>query len=353
MDESLDGCRGLFLDVGHGSSTLIALPTLAEGVLIDSADSLTTISALRRENINHLRLVLVTHSDRDHTAGIATVVRNFPGRIDRILYHPDRRRVVDNQQSYLQILKVVEERNVASGPACTDWNQRLEELPFDECRILYPKWEAVQRNLRKGGHPNRASAVLFFSLGGHRFLLGGDLEADGWSHLRDGNSIPQADVFLTPHHGGDFLVSTYLPAQAEASPATARARCIRYLELLQAVGPRFVIISCGTTRREGHPPHASVLHAIRRHAEEKAELRCLCTEVTPICDPDPSGRRRAALEHLPEENRQGVSADRGSHCPCAGTVVVRIDQQGQMTVSPDPASHGGVVGGLAHPQCRA
>jgi len=346
MTESSTASRVLFLDVGYGASAIVCLPSPGEAILIDSADAPTTLRGLRKARIKRLRLVLVTHSDADHTRGIATTLRNFPGRVDRILYHPDRRRIEDTQQSYQMILKIAAERDIPSGPACSDQNDRLHKFPLDACCILYPKYEDVCRNLERGGAPNRASAVFFVSFRGRSFLFGGDLEAHGWDHLHDQGAIPRADVFLLPHHGGEFH-------RAQSSRRAHRPQAgINHEALLEQIAPQFVVISTGTSAQTNFPPHARVLDVLATYGANRSGFHVFCTELTVRCHPTPLLYRKTAIEGIQRNDWPAMFASSPASCPCGGTICFVVRATGDMSVSPDVVSHDHFVMQLPHPRCR-
>ena len=350
MADQSDLCKVLFLDVGHGSSTVICFPGKGEGVVIDSPDAPTTIRALRQEGINRLRLVLVTHSDHDHVAGVASIVRSFQGQIDWVLYHPDRRRVVDSQEAFWQLVGAVKERRIRSGPADSDHGDFIE-MSAGRCAILYPKYEDVVRNLKAGGTPNRASAAFFFEIENHAFLLCGDLEGDGWSHLRDASGLPKVSVFLFPHHGGEFQLKSYVPDARAGRGRAKRQPCVTQGELLEVMAPETVVISSGTAENKKYPPKAKVLRMIKDFGGSRAGFRLMCTRLTRRCDPNPAAHRSSALQHLSAVNVPRISVPRNTDCPCAGTVVIRIDRSRNLTIAPSSKVHREIIGALAHPAC--
>ncbi len=321
-------------------------------MLIDCAHAPSTLRWLEREKINRLRFVIATHSDGDHIAGIAIVIRNFKGTIDYVLYHPDGRRVRDRQQAYRQILQAVETHRLSGHPASTGCDTLLAKLPLEICRILYPTWERLQLNLEQSGEPNRSSAAVYFEKAGYGFLISGDLEADGWSHLRDEKGLPRSHVFLLPHHGGEFRVRTYVPRQRASGSAVAEP-AMTSAELLHRVAPTIAVISSGSSAKSGFPPQPSVLASIRRYASRASGFRLLCTEISRHCATDPLEHRDRALTCLLPENCEGRCRLEREHSPCAGAVVITISASGRLDVSPEAKQHNEVVRGLEHAQCRS
>jgi competence protein ComEC len=79
--------------------------------------------------------------------------------------------------------------------------------------------------------------VLALDYGEHRFLLTGDIEAEGEQYLLQHLANPHAAVLKTPHHGSRNSTSD---------------------ELLKAAKPTVAIVSAGFENLYGHP-HEEVL----------------------------------------------------------------------------------------------
>lgn len=85
-----------FMDVGQGDSTLIRFPSTTEdkrAILIDcpSGKSKHVLDLLKRDKVDHLDLVIITHSDDDHCGGMSDILLGFSdiGTIGQVAYVPD------------------------------------------------------------------------------------------------------------------------------------------------------------------------------------------------------------------------------------------------------------------------
>jgi hypothetical protein len=122
-------------------------------------------------------------------------------------------------------------------------------------------------------------------------------------------------------------------------------------QLLEIVNPELVILSVGTTNPHGHP-HPTTLTALRQQGQRGRGLRLICTQLTPRCHDRPVERRARALEGLPAVCQSGLSAEVLRYCPCGGTIVVTLHENGTVDVQPSVAVHAQFLDALDHPGCR-
>ncbi len=96
-----------FIDVGEGDSTLIKCGN--EAMLIDAGtpDKGTAIRLyLKKQEIGHLKYLLLTHSDKDHIGGAASVVSNI--KIDNIFMC----RYEKDNDVYLNLINEINYKNM-------------------------------------------------------------------------------------------------------------------------------------------------------------------------------------------------------------------------------------------------
>jgi competence protein ComEC len=199
----------VFLDVGQGDSVLL-LGSDGVNVLVDGGpDPVILAAALRRYQIRHLDLLVLTHPHDDHTAGLVGLATRLP--ISRLWYSGP-------PHSGLAWEMVVREADAAGVPIEVPVVGRIERMSELTIKVLGP--------LRRYEGPNDQSVVLLVQGGGASILMTGDIELAAQQDL----GPIEADVLNVPHQGG----------------ATSD------LSWLQSVDPDLAVISVGVNDY-GHP----------------------------------------------------------------------------------------------------
>jgi competence protein ComEC len=222
-----------FLDVGQGDATLIQTPS-GRNVLIDGG----AYPSLLGDEIGakvpfwdrDIDLIIATHADEDHVAGLPPILERF-----------DVKLLVTNGQSseagsYQALMNASAEKAVpvhaAQGGEVIDIGDgaRLE--------ILSPSVQLSQDPTSFAD--NDLSIVLRLVYGDFSMLLTGDAGTDVESKMIDSGKTLSSVVFHAGHHG---------------------AKSSNSLPFLREVNPEIVVISVGEDNRYGHP-HAEVLERI-------------------------------------------------------------------------------------------
>ncbi len=221
-----------FLDVGQGDAILVQTP-VGENLLIDAGDrdqGNTVVSYLEQAGVTRLTAVVGTHPHADHIGGLAEVIRHFPVEA---VYMP---RVNHTSDTFLNLLQTIEQKGLKIKTARAGVSLPLKGAEVAVLSPLFSEYSEL----------NDYSAVIALTHGQNRFLLMGDAgqscEAD---LLKNGDKI-NAQVLKIGHHG--------------SSDASNMA-------FLQAVGPLYAIISCGSGNDYGHP-HREALQALQAVGSE-------------------------------------------------------------------------------------
>jgi competence protein ComEC len=214
------------LDVGQGDAILITTP-LGKSVLVDAgpatpgfdAGERTVVPFLRRQGIDTLDLLLVTHAHRDHTGGVGGVRRSIPVR-----------RVLGGSGW--------------GGDGCAfDVGQAgMEVSPDPTVRfyVLSPDGKAEAAR----GSDNLRSVVVLLRVGERGILLTGDCEGGAEeSIVRRYGAFIRADVLKVPHHGS-----------ATGTTESFLDRC----------RPELAVISVGRRNGFGHPSRHLIDRLARR-----------------------------------------------------------------------------------------
>ncbi len=205
------------IDVGQGDATLIC--SAGETMLIDAGPGVAEeelCAVLAALGVGRIDVLVLTHSDEDHIGGADLVLRRFA--VSRVYVSP----YAEKSENYLRLLSLIADERCAllNGTAGTSFSLGRAEVSF-----LSPP----PRGQSKGNH---ASIVTRVSYGKTAVLLMGDVGEKIELNLLSQRDDLRADLLKIAHHGAD--------------DSTAAA-------FLDAVAPRFAIISCGWNNAYGHP----------------------------------------------------------------------------------------------------
>ena len=241
-----DAVRVRFFDVGQGTAVLVS--HRARYLLYDTGPGYpgrapiaerTLRPSLLAEHSRRLDFLIISHPDRDHDGGEASISAIAPPRITLRGRAPSAPLESDMPAA----LRTPDLRGRAPS-APLEAGTRDEAL----CRsgALYRLGPALRLRIlssaRPGDSDNNASCVLAVEAFGRRLLFPGDVDRDRERALVAfwGDGL-RADVLMAGHHGS----------------ATSSSRL-----WLKHVRPRYVVVSAARDNRFGHPAPA-VLAAVR------------------------------------------------------------------------------------------
>ena len=241
-----DAVRVRFFDVGQGTAVLVS--HRARRLLYDTGPGYpgrapmaerTLRPSLLAEHSRRLDFLVISHPDRDHDGGEASISAIAPPRITLRGRAPS----APIESDMPAALRTPDLRGRALSPSLVPGG-RDEAL----CRsgALYRLGPALRLRIlssaRPGDSDNNASCVLAVEAFGRRLLFPGDVDRDRERALVAfwGDGL-RADVLMAGHHGS----------------ATSSSRL-----WLKHVRPRYVVVSAARDNRFGHPAPA-VLAAVR------------------------------------------------------------------------------------------
>lgn len=221
-----------FLNVGQGDAIYIKTPDGHDAIIDAGVDTsiLRELSGAMSFFDAEIDLVVATHPDLDHIGGLPDVFERF---------------------SVLAFLETtnINETPAAAALAAAAENENTQHIYADAGQVIRLGQEVYLQVLAPNGdethwESNSASIVLRVVYGDTAILLTGDLPAEIENHLVDlyGEQL-ESDILKLGHHG--------------SKTSTSEA-------WLNAVQPRFAVVSAGVGNRYGHP-HQEVMQRVFSH----------------------------------------------------------------------------------------
>ncbi len=238
-----------FLDVGQGSAALIHRGD--SWMLMDGGDreySSYVVSFLKKQGVERLDYVVVSHYDADHLNGIVGVLNAFA--CDQVLA-PDYE---TDTKIYQSFLKVTEDKKIPVAHPKLGDTFSFADSSF---RIVSPVAYSYK-------DANSNSLGIRLEHGANSFLICGDCTEESEQDLLYFGVDVDSDVYAANHHGSKYSNSE---------------------EFLEVVSPSHVVISCGKGNSYGHP-NASVMLSIQKlgAAMYRTDLQGIVTAISDGAD---------------------------------------------------------------------
>jgi beta-lactamase superfamily II metal-dependent hydrolase/sugar lactone lactonase YvrE len=228
----------VYIDVGQGSSNLIAFPN-GKTMLIDGGErhaSTSILEELQKNGVERLDIVVATHPHADHIGGLINVINSVD--VDLVVDSGQ----IHTTQTFEDLLDAIEARGIPL------WSARegdiLPELDASVgLQVLNPP-TTLPDGADDEDEFNNNSVAIKLTYRNFTALFTGDTEEENESRLAGMNI--DADVLTAGHHG---------------------SRTSNTASFLQAVSPEVVVISLGAGNQYGHP-HQEALDRIEAAGAE-------------------------------------------------------------------------------------
>lgn len=231
----------ILLDVGHGNCAIVR--SAATTAVIDCPTGAMLVDTLDDLGVETVETAIISHADKDHIAGILSLLSSDPVRVERIFVNPDGQKNTKIWRDFRVAVADAEQRGtveiMTSLSTTTPGSIAVGDA---EIAVLSPSASLALTGVG-GKTPDTGKAVTANTLSGvlrircgdaGGILLAADMDEVSLDAALASNIDLVADVLVFPHHGG-------LPGSAD--PALFANR------LIAAVEPRSVVFSNG---RGGH-----------------------------------------------------------------------------------------------------
>jgi competence protein ComEC len=208
-------------DVGQGDGLVLRVGP-GQGLVVDTGpDPARMERCLDQLGVNQVPLLILTHFDADHAAGLTGVPAT--ARVQQIWTGPD----VSPSAGTADVGRLANDGVSVRVPAAGEGG-RVGEASWE---ILGPRTPLASEPVESSSASNDSSLVVMVTIRGIRVLLTGDVEPPGQSALLAAGVDLRADVLKVPHHGS-----------SRQEPA-----------FFAATGARVAIVSAGLDNDYGHP----------------------------------------------------------------------------------------------------
>lgn len=214
-----------FIDVGQGDSILIKCD--GESALIDTGvknKSSHVIYVLRKNGIENLDLIVMTHDDQDHVGGIESITSSIPLAADGMVLSSFNYGEAFWGNGAAYVIPSAGDIYVLGGAVI---------------KILSP-----EKELRRMYDSNDRSLVFLLEYKGKKLLFTGDASDSIERELVDryGNELKNIDVLKVGHHGAYRSSSYYF---------------------LRTIQPDYSVISVGQWNKYGHPSESTLSRLVQ------------------------------------------------------------------------------------------
>ena len=226
--------RLIFFDVGQGTSVFVQ--TRDHALLYDTgaefpsgfnmADAVV-LPYLQQRFRRHLDLLVISHSDLDHSGGVEVLQEHF------VL-------------SDMETLTIADDWRLWPPPAEGSHHQGIDCLDGIQWRWNQVAFQLIKAEMTAPLSSNDASCLIEITLGEQRILLAGDIEKAAEAQLLRTKKLNPQTLVLVPHHG---------------------SKTSSTLGFVNAVAADYAVVSAGYDNRFGHPDARVVDRYLARNAQ--------------------------------------------------------------------------------------
>lgn len=216
------------IDVGQGDAIFVKSP-VGRTMLIDAGKK-TAIKWLRKQGVNKLDVVVLTHPHDDHLCGMPAILKEMPVGIVMDSGQPH------TSKAYLEFLNIIAAKNIPYK--VTRAGDAIDLGSGVTAEVLHPSEPLIEESAL-----NNNSIVLHLMYGDFAMLLMGDAESEGEAAILEKFGDIRTNYLKVGHHG---------------------SRTASSQEFLDAVKPKVAVISVGR-KNMFHHPHAATLKRLEEN----------------------------------------------------------------------------------------
>lgn len=313
------------LDVGHGNCAIVSEED--HTIVIDAGPGASLMEFLKAEGIAKIDVLLISHADQDHIAGLIGLLSSEEFSIGKVRLNTDSRKNTNIWDDLLYTLdKFHNDGIVDFDVALTVRESNRFNFGTYKVEILAPTNYMAAKGPGSKDHSDRSitsnsiSAVIRILQNDTPLLVfAGDIDNTGFLNMRQYLTEYQvnasAPIFVFPHHGGKVEGANLIEFTKQV------CNCIQ---------PNTVVFSIGRGRYS--TPQPSIIKAIK---EVVPQARIVCTQLSEHCA---SMLPERAGDHLVDT----FSAGKPANACCAGTIIISLEND-TLSVAPFEAGHAAFI----------
>jgi len=290
------------LDVGHGSCAV--LEEAARTVVFDAGPRSGLLEYLLQRNIKQIDLVLISHADEDHIAGLIALLAASSIAIKAVRLNTDSLKGSDIWDDLLfELDELARKGSLDFSPALTAADNGKFDSTDVKLEILGPTTYLAGKGPGSKDHQGRkittnsiSAIIRLHYKAAPVALLTGDMDQIGFDELMRVGAVMRTPVLIFPHHGG------------HAGPDMAKFSA----GLFDQVKPGHVLFSIGRGL------HSTPIPAVVAEARKIANVRISCTQLSEHCSPTVPAKDHT---HLSPAFARGRDQ---RHC-CAGSIIIPLE----------------------------
>jgi beta-lactamase superfamily II metal-dependent hydrolase len=290
------------LDVGHGSCAV--LEEARRTVVFDAGPKSGLLEFLLQQKIKVIDLVLISHADEDHIAGLIALLAAHSVTLKMVRLNTDSLKGSDIWDDLAFELDELTRKGLLDfSPALTVADNGKFDSADVKLELLGPTTYLATKGPGSKDHygrkitTNSISAVIRVLYKGNPVaLLPGDMDQIGFDELTRIGSAMNAPVLVFPHHGG------------HAGPDMAKFSSGLYAQ----VKPEHVLFSIGRGM------HGTPIPEVVAEARKIANIKISCTQLSEHCSAAVPAKDHTHLSPVFARGRDK------RHC-CAGSVVIPLE----------------------------
>ena len=217
-----------YIDVGQADSILVQQGT--SSMLIDAGTNEASEKVknyIASQGVTKLDYVVGTHPHEDHIGGLDVAINSF--QVGTV-YMP---KITNTTKTFTDVVKAIKNKGL----------QAVSPKPGETFKIGEASCTVLAPNSSKYEDLNNYSIVIKVTFGNNSFMFDGDAEDVSEKEMLSKGFDVKADVLKVGHHG--------------SSSSTTE-------EFLNAVNPKYAVISVGKGNTYGHP-HESTMNRLKAH----------------------------------------------------------------------------------------